>query len=104
MTEVNDQLICDVCGRLAEARTEDAQGFEVTDWQDGIAVHLCPRCISVRDAGGLALSPMECVRCHRDERSGEDEWHQIEDPAGRKATYCGDCWAELDLGQSMEDA
>ena len=94
MTEINGHLICNTCGRQPVAVGSDAAAeYETVEWEDGDAVHVCPRCRADRDAGRLAVSINECAECHCDELSGEDEWHQLEDDAGRIITYCGDCWA-----------
>ena len=101
VTEYNGNLICDTCGRLSARGSEEAQAFQVITWQDGEAVHVCGHCVSQLNAGLLAenASTLDCARCGRDERSGEDQWHKVEDYAGRRITYCADCWVELgDLG------
>lgn len=100
MQAPNGHLICDVCGSLGEAGSERTEAFEVVDWESGGKVDLCLRCVADHRAGRLAetASATECARCGRDELSGEDEWRHIEDDAGRRTTFCVDCWVELEMG------
>jgi hypothetical protein len=97
MKAPNGDLICDLCASLGEAGSAHARSFEVTEWQDGDPVHLCPRCAADRRAGLLAsaASIQTCARCGRDDRSVDDQWWHVEGADGRRTTYCMDCWVML---------